>query len=177
MILESIASEYKRYKFMAETAIRQTEQRCLNLPIGEEHNSIVTLVWHISGNLKSRFTDFLQADGEKPWRQRDTEFADRTVDRDELMRKWDEGWAILLDTLSTLVDEDLTKEIHIRNQPLSVMEALHRSLAHTAFHIGEIVYIAKVHAGNRWQTLSIPLGQSETYNLQPTREKLPESPR
>ncbi|HKR07623.1 MAG TPA: DUF1572 family protein, partial [Gemmatimonadaceae bacterium] len=133
-------------------------------------NSIAVLCWHVSGNLKSRFTDFLTSDGEKPWRQREEEFRARTVSRDELLAKWREGWQVLLDTLAGLTDDDLEKTVTIRQQPLLVHAALHRSLSHTCYHVGQIVYVAKGFRGESWNYLSIAPGQSESYNSAPRYE-------
>jgi hypothetical protein len=125
----------------------------------------------MSGNFRSRFTDFLTADGEKPWRKRDEEFEARAVTRDELLAKWEQGWAVLLDTLQTLSDEDLDRSVAIRGQALSVLEALLRSLAHASYHVGQIVYAAKAARGDAWTYLSIPPGKSDEYNQNPTLER------
>jgi hypothetical protein len=124
----------------------------------------------VSGNLESRFTDFLTTDGEKPWRRREDEFAARTVSREELLAKWNRGWDVLLSTLASLTDADLAKSIAIRGQALSVHEALHRSLAHTCYHVGQIVYVAHAIRGREWRYLSISPGQSDAYNAAPTDE-------
>jgi hypothetical protein len=129
------------------------------------------ICWHLSGNLQSRFTDFLSTDGEKPWRQREEEFRARTVTRAELNAKWSQGWNALLDTLETLRDDQLSATVTIRGQPLLVHEALLRSLAHLSYHVGQIVYIAKSLRGGEWKFLSIPPGQSDAYNRNPTMEK------
>jgi hypothetical protein len=127
-------------------------------------NSIASLVWHISGNLMSRFTDFLRADGEKPWRDRDAEFLHRTVSRAELREKWEKGWTVLFRSLADLDDEGLQAVVKIRGVPLSVHEALHRSLAHSTFHVGQVVFLAKAFRGGEWRSLSIPPGESAVYN-------------
>ncbi len=169
-IVESIRAEYLRYKTLAEGAIDQLSDVDLSKEGASGGNSIAVLCWHISGNLKSRFTDFLTSDGEKPWRDREEEFHARTVDRAELLEKWNDGWTVLLDTLSRLTDDDLEKTVTIRRQPLIVHEALHRSLAHTVYHVGQIVYIAKECRGGAWNYLSIPPGQSAAYNQAPKYE-------
>ena len=125
------------------------------------------ICWHVSGNLKSRFKDFLTTDGEKPWRNRDEEFDARSVSRAELLAKWEDGWTALFVALDELSDESLTKQVTIRGQSVSVMEALHRSLAHTSYHVGQIVYLAKEGAGAGWTSLSIPKGQSAAFNQNP----------
>jgi uncharacterized damage-inducible protein DinB len=170
-IIDSIRAEYLRYKALAEAAIDQLSDDQLSAPGPSRSNSIATIGWHISGNLQSRFTDFLTADGEKPWRQREEEFQARTVTRAELLAKWAQGWDVLLGTLSSLRDEQLTQTVTIRSQPLLVHEALHRSLAHASYHVGQIVYIAKAMRGKDWKYLSIPPGKSDAYNQAPTSEK------
>src|SRR5690606_20767644 len=120
---------------------------------------------------ESRFTDFMNSDGEKPWRDRESEFASRSVSLAEVQEKWDRGWGVLLSELETLTDADLTKTVTIRGVPLRVDEALLRSLAHASYHVGQIVYVAKVLKGGDWKYLSIPPGGSAEYNANPTSEK------
>jgi hypothetical protein len=125
----------------------------------------------VSGNLKSRFTGFLTSDGEKPWRNREEEFSPRAVSRAELMEKWTDGWQVLLSALAELTDDDLTKTVLIRGQPLLVHEALHRSMAHASYHVGQIVYLAHAICGANWRYLSIPPGGSAAYNANPQYER------
>jgi hypothetical protein len=155
-IVASIEGEYRRYKLLAEAAIHQLDDAQLWESGGGTLNSIATLVWHVSGNLKSRFTDFLTTDGEKPWRDRESEFLPRRVAKHELLANWEEGWDVLLDALHNLSDDDLARAVTIRGSALSVPEALHRSLAHVAYHVGQIVFIAKAMRGAEWEYLSIP---------------------
>jgi uncharacterized damage-inducible protein DinB len=155
-IITSIEGEYRRYKLLAEAAIHQLDDAQLSESGGGALNSIATLVWHVSGNLKSRFTDFLTTDGEKPWRNREKEFQPRTATKPELLAKWEEGWDVLFVTLQALSDDDLARSVTIRGSALSVPEALHRSLAHVAYHVGQIVFIAKAMRGTEWEYLSIP---------------------
>ena len=169
-IIGSIHAEYRRYKALAEAALEQVPEPALSQPGPSGGNSLATICWHVSGNLESRFTDFLTSDGEKPWRQREEEFAARHVSRTELMEKWNQGWGALLATLAQLTDADLIKTITIRGVALSVHEALHRSLAHTSYHVGQIVYIAHAIRGGEWRYLSIPPGESDAYNANPTDE-------
>ena len=169
--VESIKAEYLRYKALAEGAIDQLDDDDLSRDGPNDGNSIAVLCWHVAGNLKSRFTDFLTSDGEKPWRQREEEFRVRTVSRSELRQKWEDGWKPLLETLASLTDDDLMKTITIRQQPMLVHEALHRSLSHTSYHVGQIVYVAKGFSGSNWKYLSIPPGQSDAYNKAPKYEK------
>jgi hypothetical protein len=170
-IVESIRAEYVRYKALAEAAIDQLSDAELSADGPNGGNSIAVICWHVSGNLRSRFTDFLASDGEKPWRRRDEEFRHRAVTRPELLAKWEEGWTALLGTLAALTDDDLRSTVTIRRQPLLVHEALHRSLAHVAYHAGQIVYLAKSCRGTEWRYLSIPPGASDTYNRNPAFER------
>ncbi len=162
--LASIEFEYRRYKKLADEAIAQITEADIFRISGAEDNSIAVIMRHISGNLKSRFTDFLTSDGEKPWRQRDTEFETPQGSRAELLKSWEAGWEVLFNTLNSLNDADLSRTVYIRQKPLTVAEALHRSLGHTAYHVGQIVYLAKNMAGRSWQSLTIPKGKSEDYN-------------
>ena len=171
-ILSSIEGEWRRYKILAERALEQTRDDELGQASPVEGNSIGVIVTHVAGNLKSRFTDFLTTDGEKPWRDRDAEFEPQPkVTRRELLEMWDEGWKTLFAALDPLMDEDLTRIVTIRGERFLVHEALHRLLAHTSYHVGQIVFIAKSLRGNDWNCLSIPLGKSREYNQNPTREK------
>lgn len=172
-LIESIAAEYRRYRALGEAAFAQLGDADLARRAHDEDNSIATIVWHVAGNLESRFTDFTTSDGEKPWRNRDEEFADRAVTRDELLAKWHAGWRVLDAALAALTDEDLARTVTIRAQPLRIHEALHRSLAHTAYHVGQIVYVAKSIRGREWQTLSIPKGRSAEYNRGPSKDRPP----
>lgn len=170
-LIESSGAEFRRYKTLAEGAIQQLTDEQLGTPASSNGNSIATICWHISGNLTSRFTDFLTSDGEKPWRGREEEFAARHVSRDELLAKWEKGWKVLLDTLASLSDNDLTRTVTIRGTPMLVQQALLRALAHVSYHVGQIVFLAKAMAGDEWKYLSIPPGQSDAYNKAPTSER------
>jgi uncharacterized damage-inducible protein DinB len=170
-LVASIQEEYLRYKALAEGALSQLTESDLVAPSPRGGNSIATICWHVAGNLRSRFTDFLTADGEKPWRKREDEFQARAITRAELLAQWERGWGVLLEALSGLTDDDLARTVTIRGQALRVHEALHRSLAHTSYHVGQVVYAARALRGDAWQFLSIPPGQSERYNAQPAFEK------
>jgi hypothetical protein len=174
-IIESIEGEYRRYKALAEGAIDQLSDEQLSQASSSEENSIATIVWHISGNLESRFTDFLNSDGEKPWRDRESEFAQRQVSHAELHEKWERGWVVLFQNLAGLNDDHLQWVVKIRGVGLSVTEALHRSLAHTSYHVGQIVFLAKALRGADWKYLTIPPGGSGAYNKNPFAEKPPAS--
>ncbi len=160
-LVASIEVEYRRYKTLGENAVSQLPDAQLAEAAGSS-NSIATIVWHLAGNLTSRFTDFLTSDGEKPWRDRDSEFLTRQVTRAELQAKWEDGWRVLFAAVSPLTDADLAKTVTIRAQPHTVAEALHRSLAHTSYHVGQIVFVAKALRGADWRYLSIPPGQSRS---------------
>jgi len=162
-LIESIRGEYERYKALGEGAVRQVEDGDLSRPGPNGSTSLAIICWHVSGNLRSRFTDFLTSDGEKPWRNREEEFDDRAVSRDEFLAKWEEGWAVLFAALDSLTDQHLRDTITIRGQALKVHEALHRSLAHASYHVGQMVYLAKAFRGDAWTSLSIPRGQSQSY--------------
>jgi len=164
-VVSSIAGEFRRYKALGDAALAQLKDE--ELDIGDpQHgtNSVAILVWHIGGNLRSRFTDFLTADGEKPWRKRDEEFTGRTVTRDELLAKWNGGWEALFGALEPLTDDHLQQMVTIRGQSFAVHDALHRSLAHICYHVGQLVFLAKMFRREQWKNLSIPLGQSEIFN-------------
>jgi uncharacterized damage-inducible protein DinB len=170
-LVESIRDEFLRYKALAEAAMSQLSEQELSVQQTSGGNSIAVICWHVSGNLSSRFTDFLTSDGEKPWRHRDEEFESRAVSRIELLEKWERGWAVLLGTLADLTDNQLDQTVTIRRQPLLVHEALHRSLAHASYHVGQIVYIAKSLRGSAWTSLSIPPGQSDAVNRAPALDR------
>jgi hypothetical protein len=170
-VLLSLEDEYRRYRSLAESAFAQLSTEQLGQAPGGGDNAVTTIAWHIAGNLRSRFTDFLTSDGEKPDRDRDSEFLPRQITHAELLAFWSPGWDILFATLASLSDTDLTRAVIIRGHPLQVVEALHRSLAHTAYHVGQIVFLAKQLRGPDWAPLSIPRGQSAAYNANPTRER------
>jgi uncharacterized damage-inducible protein DinB len=162
-IIDSFRGEFLRYKALAEAAIAQLGEADLSVTDSSGGNSITVICWHIAGNLRSRFTDFLTSDGEKPWRHRDEEFEERSVTREALLDKWNSGWDVLLRTLDTLTDEQIHSVVTIRRQTLTVHEALGRSLAHVSYHVGQIVYIAKALRGENFTSLSIPRGASDTF--------------
>lgn len=160
--------EFKRMKGLADGAIAQisTEQFFAVLSAGD--NSVAIIVKHVGGNLLSRWTDFLTADGEKPGRNRDTEFAILTEDtRESLLRQWEAGWTTLFAAIGPLTDGDLDRTVTIRKEPLSVRQAITRQLTHYSYHVGQIVYLAKHYAGGSWRSLSIPPGASAQFNQNP----------
>ena len=170
-VINSIEAEYQRYKALGEGSIAQLDEAELRIPGPNAGNSVAVIVWHLGGNLASRFTDFLTSDGEKPWRQRNEECAVRTVTRDELMDKWRQGWTVLFEALAGLTDDHLRQQVAIRDQSLGVHDALHRSLAYTSYHVGQIVYLAKSLRGAKWRYLSISPGGSAAYNQAPALER------
>jgi hypothetical protein len=173
-IIGSIEAEYRRYKALADGAMAQLDDADLSRPGPNGGNSLAVLVWHLAGNLASRFTDFLTTDGEKPWRHREEEFLPRTVTREELLQKWEVGWTVLFGALAAVTDAHLSQEVMIRGRPLQVHEALHRSLAHASYHVGQIVYLAKAFRGSQWAFLSIPPGGSDAYSRHSTPERPPQ---
>jgi uncharacterized damage-inducible protein DinB len=162
--LEEIGRQLRGHKRMAEAAMAQLEDNEFFQTIDPESNSVAVLVKHIAGNARSRFTDFLTTDGEKPDRFRDQEFElKRETTSEEVMRWWEQGWGIVFATLEALKPEDLLRTVTIRQEPHTVMQALGRALAHYAQHTGQIVFLAKHLRSARWKTLSIPRGKSEEY--------------
>jgi hypothetical protein len=167
-MVSSIVGEFRRYKALGDAALAQIKDE--ELAAGDPRagaNSAAILVWHIGGNLRSRFTDFLTSDGEKPWRHRDEEFTARSVTRDELLAKWNGGWDALFGALGELTDGHLQQTVTIRGQSFAVHDALHRALAHICYHVGQLVFLAKSFRGGEWKNLSIPLGKSEEANRNP----------
>jgi hypothetical protein len=160
--LKNCLRTYRTYKEMAEKAIDQVQSdKDLNRELDENSNSIAIIVKHMSGNLRSRFRDFLTSDGEKPDRNRDTEFeSDKPATREQLMRWWNEGWQIAMGSIEALSADDLLRTIRIRGEELLVVEALNRSVTHAAYHVGQIVYLARHFASSDWKSLSIPKRQA-----------------
>ena len=151
------------YKRLGERAMAQVPEEALAAPLDAESNSIAIVVQHLAGNMRSRFTDFLATDGEKPDRKRDTEFEAPPQTRAELMALWETGWQQVFNALTPLKDEHLAQKVFIRSEAHSVMQAVNRQLAHYAYHVGQIVYLAKHFAGANWTALTIPRGKSEEF--------------
>lgn len=173
-MIKDFAYECARYRSIGEKAIQQVSDDALNQVLSEDNNSIAMIARHISGNLVSRFTDFLTSDGEKPWRDRGSEFEEAKYNRRDVEQMWAGGWEVLESELSELTDEHLQRHVYIRGQTLTVHEALCRSLAHVSYHVGQIVLLARILNGGSWKWLSIPKGQSREYNRNPSKEKKPE---
>ncbi len=161
--LESVIKQFEYYKLLGEKSFAQVSDQGLLWQYDKDSNSIATIVKHLWGNMMSRWTDFLTTDGEKEWRKRDAEFENDTTTREAMLSQWNEGWDCFLNAIRPLQPEDLDKIIYIRNMGLTVQEAINRQLAHYPYHVGQIVYIARMVA-DKWESLSIPRGQSQEYN-------------
>lgn len=164
--LDSAKKQFAYYKMLGEKTFSQLNDEQLFIQINQESNSIATIVKHLWGNMRSRWTDFLTTDGEKEWRQRDAEFDNDIADRTELLAKWNEGWTCLFNAIDSLTESDLTKEIFIRHQGHTVLEAINRQLAHYSYHVGQIVFLGKLLCNEHWVSLSIPKGNSNAYNAE-----------
>jgi hypothetical protein len=150
--LSAVTNAFEANKRLADRAVEQVPDERLDTALDANTNSVATIMNHIAGNLASRWTDFLTTDGEKPWRDRDSEFADAGASRAEVLEQWERGWACLFQTLRSLTPDDLGKTVTIRGEPHSVPLALERSLGHSCYHIGQIVQVARIHAGEKWKT-------------------------
>jgi hypothetical protein len=173
MFVEDFSREFAKYRATGEKAIAQVSEAGLNKIVAPGTNSIAMLVRHMSGNFVSRFTDFLTTDGEKPTRDRDDEFEEGHWSRAEIETTWQKGWTALETALEDLIEDDLQSTVTIRGLKLDVHDALCRSLAHQATHVGQIVLLARIVADEEWKWISIPKGQSKQYNLNPTLERGP----
>jgi hypothetical protein len=166
-VIEASLREFRRYKDLADRAVAQLTEAHLREALSGQTNSIAVIMKHVGGNLRSRFTDFLTSDGEKPWRDRDREFIDDFPDRAAMLAHWERGWARLFEALTPLTAADLSRTLTIRGEPHTIVQAIARSLAHVAYHTGQIVLIARIHAeraGAPWTTLTIPRGGSRAFN-------------
>ena len=162
--LKDSLSLFRFYKKLAEGAMEQVSDEQLFVALDEEMNSIAIVVKHMAGNMRSRWTDFLTSDGEKPDRNRDSEFVAPPATREELMRLWNEGWGLVFSALDPLSDSDLTRKITIRGEPHSVMQAINRQIAHYSYHCGQIVFLAKHFKAGEWKSLSVPRNRSAEFN-------------
>jgi hypothetical protein len=152
------------YKKMAERAMEQVTEEQLFATLDEEMNSIAIIVKHMTGNMRSRWTDFLTSDGEKPDRNRDSEFVAPPATREELLNRWNDGWDTVFHALDPLTDSDLVRKVEIRGEPHSVMQAINRQIAHYAYHCGQIVFLAKHFKASEWKSLSVPRNKSAEFN-------------
>ena len=162
--LEDSLSLFRYYKKLAEGAMAQVTDEELTATLDGEMNSIALIVKHMAGNMRSRWTDFLTTDGEKPDRQRDSEFVEPPATRAELMKLWEEGWEHVWRALGPLKEIDLARTVNIRGEKHSVMQAINRQLAHYPYHVGQIVMLAKHFHGEQWKSLSVPKNQSAEFN-------------
>lgn len=162
--LESVKKQMLYYKAIAEKAMEQLEEEQLFFSANEDTNSIAVIIKHMAGNMLSRWTDFLTSDGEKEWRNRDGEFENEITSKLELLQLWEKGWNCFFSTINDLQPEQLSQIIYIRNEGQTAMDAINRQLAHYPYHIGQIVFYAKMVKKSEWSSLSIPKNKSNDYN-------------
>ena len=162
--LTSIIKQFQYYKLLGDKTFDQISNADIHWQYNEDTNSIAIIVKHIAGNMLSRWTNFLTEDGEKSWRHRDEEFVDTYATKEGIIASWENGWQCLFNAIETLTEDDLEIIIYIRNQGHTATEAINRQIAHYAYHIGQIVFLGKMITGNEWKSLSIPKGESTTYN-------------
>ena len=162
--LESAIRQFEFDKLLAKKTFDQLSDEQFFWQFNEESNSVATIVKHMSGNMVSRWTDFLKSDGEKEWRNREAEFDNDITSRETMLQIWKSGWDCVFGTLRSLQPEDLSKTVYIRNMGHTVVDAITRQMAHYPYHIGQIIYIGKMAAGKDWKSLSIPRGGSANYN-------------
>ncbi|WP_285397324.1 DUF1572 family protein [Lysinibacillus sp. fls2-241-R2A-57] len=162
--LNIVQKRFRSVKALGDKTLSQLDNEQLHWAINEESNSIAVIVKHVSGNMVSRWTDFLTSDGEKPTRNRDDEFTDSLQTKEEILTVWEKGWRVFLDALQGLTDADLQGFVTIRGEQHSVIDAIERQMSHYSLHVGQIVFIAKQLKGSEWQTLSIARGQSQAFN-------------
>ncbi|MCJ8006480.1 DUF1572 domain-containing protein [Lederbergia wuyishanensis] len=161
--LKIVIERFKSVKALGDKTIEQLSEEEIHWRMNDYSNSIAIIAKHLSGNMISRWTDFLHSDGEKPDRNREIEFADDTISKKEMILNLEKGWSVLFKTLESLNETDLLKDIYIRGEKHLVIDAIERQLAHYSYHIGQIVYIGKQLKGDNWESLSIPKGKSESY--------------
>ena len=163
--LENIKKQFLYYKTIGEKAIEQLESEQLFAVANENSNSIAVIIKHLSGNMISRWTDFLTTDGEKEWRNRDSEFTETIKTREDLLDIWEKGWNCFFDAINNIKSDQLSVIIYIRNEGQTVVEAINRQLAHYPYHIGQIVFYAKMLKQSEWKSLSVPKNKSTDYNM------------
>ncbi|MFZ4544675.1 MAG: DUF1572 family protein [Saprospiraceae bacterium] len=169
--LSSVKKQFEYYRRLGEKAVEQMSDEALFYQYNEESNSVATIIKHLHGNMLSRWTDFLNSDGEKSWRNRDDEFENTIYDRTQLLELWENGWNCFFNALNQLEEKDLETIVYIRNMGHTVMEAINRQLAHYPYHIGQIVFLAKMTSGDNWISLSIAKGDSNQYNQEKFSEE------
>jgi hypothetical protein len=168
--LSTAILRFKEYKALGEKTFSQLREEDFHFQPNAASNSIAVIIQHLHGNMVSRWTNFLTEDGEKSWRQRDAEFEGQSLTKEELVQLWEEGWQVFLHALQALNEDDLLKKVKIRSQPLLVIDAINRQLAHYGYHVGQIVYLGRWVRGESWQSLSIPKGASDAYHQQMKQE-------
>lgn len=164
--LTSYVKRISYYKELADKTFEQLNEADFHFQPNEVSNSIAIIIQHMAGNMLSRFTNFLTEDGEKEWRNRDTEFEEQQLSKEELLQKWEDGWACVLNSINQLTEDNLLQTISIRTEELTVMDALNRQLAHYPYHVGQIVFIGRMIKNKEWLSLSIPKGASDAFNRQ-----------
>ena len=162
--LQSVIKRLLSYKDLGDKTFAQLEEKDFHYQPNPQSNSISIIIGHMSGNMISRFTNFLTEDGEKEWRNRDAEFEEQGYSKQKCIELWEKGWAVVFESIMALTENDLTRTIHIRTEALTVIDAINRQLAHYPHHVGQIVYIGKMLRNDQWKSLSIPRGHSETFN-------------
>ena len=163
-LLSSVIKRFREYKALGDKTFAQLNEEQMQVQPNAPSNSIAIIVQHMHGNMLSRWTNFLTEDGEKSWRRREEEFEVQGLSKERLLALWEEGWKVLFDALESLTEDDLLKTITIRTQPLLVIDAINRQLAHYSYHVGQIVYVGRWIKDGEWQSLSIPKGGSKVYN-------------
>ncbi len=162
--VQDIGRLFRTYKELGDKSFAQLNAQDVHWKVEPESNSIANIVTHLAGNFLSRWTDFLTTDGEKPWRNRDGEFEDTALGKEDLIRLWEKGWTCLFEALGQIEEANLLHVITIRGQPHTLIQALNRGLTHCAYHVGQIVFIAKAKRSQDWQSLSIPKRRSQQFN-------------
>ncbi|MDN3687682.1 DUF1572 family protein [Cyclobacterium jeungdonense] len=168
--LDSSLNLFRFYKSLGEKALEQVADENLFWQHNADSNSMATIVKHMAGNMHSRWTDFLESDGEKPWRNRDGEFENDIRSREEMMQVWEEGWKVLFAAIEPLAPSDFEKTVYIQNKAHTVMDAINRQLTHYASHVGQLIYLGKMLHSDAWQSLSVPKGQSKTFSQNAFRQ-------
>jgi hypothetical protein len=169
--LKSAQRQFEYYKQLGEQSMLQLPDEMLFWKANEEMNSIAIIVKHLWGNMLSRWTDFRTTDGEKPWRTRDAEFEQDVSSRVDVMKQWDQGWTCLFDALASIDDNNLEEVIYIRNEAHTILDAINRQIAHYSYHVGQIVFVAKMLQNDQWKSLSIPRNESDRFNAKKFEQK------
>ena len=170
--LQSVLKHLSYYKGLGDKTFTQLNDSDFHFAPNEESNSIAVIIQHMSGNMLSRWTDFLTSDGEKEWRNRDNEFEVNDQTKTQLLDCWESGWQCCLDSINSLKEDDLTKTIYIRSEPLIALDAINRQLTHLPYHVGQIIYVAKIITNTRWNSLSIKRGESQQFNSTMKKNRL-----